>query len=159
MNDKPYTVTDNIVVSLDYILTVDGEVVDTTSGATPIQFVQGHSQLIPALSRELEGMILGETKDIFIPSGDGYGEYDPSMVTEITREQFPHDFIFVLGGQLRIQDTDGNNFNATIRGIGPNKVELDLNHPLAGKDLLFQATVVDLREATDNEIESGEVDS
>jgi FKBP-type peptidyl-prolyl cis-trans isomerase SlyD len=155
--DKAYSVTENVVVSLEYVLSVDGEVVDSTSAVEPIRFIQGHSQVIPALERELEGMALGESKEIYISAKEGYGDYNPAMVTDITRDQFPEGFVFVLGGQLRIQDTSGNNFSATIRGIGPDRVQLDLNHPLAGKDLLFQTRVVDLRCATDDEIDSGTV--
>lgn len=151
MNDKPYAVTDNVLVSLEYTLTVDGEVVDTTTGGKPIQFVHGQGQVIPALERELTGMMIGQSKDIFIPADEGYGEYDPTMVADVPREQFPEGFVFVLGGQLRIQDTNGHNFNATIRGIGPDKIELDMNHPLAGKDLLFQTRVVDLENPSMND--------
>lgn len=148
---KPNNVTDNILVSLDYTLSVDGEVVDTTVGAEPINFVQGQGQILPALERQLTGMTVGETRDIFIAANEGYGDYDPTMVTDVPRGQFPSDFVFVLGGQLRIQDSSGNTFNATIRGIGPEKIELDLNHPLAGKDLLFQARVVDLQDPNDTD--------
>ena len=149
MNQKPSNVTENVLVSLDYTLSVDGEVVDTTIGAGPINYIQGQGQILPALERELDGMTLGESKDIFIPADEGYGEYDPTMIADVPRTQFPSDFVFVLGGQLRIQDASGTNFNATIRGIGPEKIELDLNHPLAGKDLLFQARVVDLQNPED----------
>lgn len=158
MNEKPLTIMDNVVVSLAYVLTVDGEVVDSTDDQKPIQYIQGQNQIIPALERELEGMALGESKIIFVSSDEGYGEYDPDMIAHVTRDQFPQDFVFVLGGQLNIQDTSGRTFNATVRGIGPEKVELDLNHPLAGKDLVFQALVVDLRHATEDELDNGQID-
>lgn len=159
MSDKPYAISDNVVVSLAYVLTVDGEVVDSTGTATPIQYIQGHSQIIPALERELEGLTVGDSKVIFISADEGYGSYDPDMIADVAREQFPSDFVFVLGGQLNIQDTAGRTFNATVRGIGPEKVELDLNHPLAGKDLVFQAQVMDLRHPTDDELENGQISS
>lgn len=157
MNDKPEIVTDETVVSLQYVLMVDGDVVDATELSEPIRYIHGYHQIIPALEREMEGLGIGETKEVFISAMEGYGEYDPNMVAEIHRDQFPEGFVFNLGGQLRIQDGSGNSFNAIIRGIGPEKVTLDLNHPLAGKDLHFQATVVDLRYATEDELSSGEV--
>ncbi|HEX2998561.1 MAG TPA: FKBP-type peptidyl-prolyl cis-trans isomerase [Anaerolineales bacterium] len=157
MDEKPVAVTENVVVSLAYVLTVDGEVVDTADNHKPIQYIQGKNQIIPALERELEGMALGESKVIFVSADEGYGDYDPEMIAHVTREQFPPDFVFVLGGQLNIQDTSGRTFNATVRGIGPEKVELDLNHPLAGKDLVFQAMVVDLRHATEDELDNGRI--
>lgn len=157
MNDKPDFVSEETVVSLQYVLLVDGDVVDSTDLAAPIRYIHGYHQIIPALEREMTGLGVGETKEVYIPALDGYGEYDPAMVAEIHRDQFPAGFVFNLGGQLRIQDGSGNTFNAVIRGIGPEKVTLDLNHPLAGKDLLFQATVVDLRYATEDELSSGEV--
>jgi FKBP-type peptidyl-prolyl cis-trans isomerase SlyD len=155
MNGKPYIISNDVVVSLNYILTVNGEVVDSTLGGSPIRFIHGRSHIIPALEQQLQGMTIGESKDIFIPADEGYGEYDPGMVSNITRDQFPEGFVFVLGGQLRIQDISGTTFNATIMSISADSVQLDLNHPLAGKDLLFNTTVVDLREATEEEIENG----
>ncbi len=159
MNDKPDVVSEETVVSLQYVLLVDGDVVDATELTAPIRYIHGYHQIIPALEREMAGLSVGETKEVFIPSMEGYGEYDPAMVAEIHRDQFPTGFVFNLGGQLRIQDGSGNSFNAIIRGIGPEKVTLDLNHPLAGKDLLFQATVADLRYATEEELSSGQIES
>lgn len=152
------TIGENMVVTLSYVLTVDGEIVDTAEETAPIHYIQGHNQIIPALERELEGLAAGDSKHIFVPAGEGYGDYDPNMVADINRDQFPPEFIFSLGGQLQIQDTQGHTFNATIRGIGPENITLDLNHPLAGKDLLFQTTVVHVRPATPFEIENGQVD-
>lgn len=157
MTQKSKFVAANTVVSLSYILKVEDEIIDTTP--TPIHFVFGSGRILPALERALEGMTRGESKEIFIPYMDGYGAYDPRMVSTLNRSQFPPDFVFVLGGRLTIRDRDFMWYDAAITAIGPENIELDLNHPLAGKDLLFNATVVGVRRATGAEIESGDVEA
>ncbi len=157
MTHRAKFVAVNTVVSLSYILIVEEQIIDTTP--TPIQFVFGAGRILPALENALLGMLRNESKEIFIPFSQGYGAYDPRMVATVSRSQFPSDFVFLLGGRLTIRDKDFMWYDAAITAIGPEDIELDLNHPLAGKDLLFNATVVDIRHATDTEIESGDVEN
>jgi len=156
MESQPEQVTENMVVALSYVLTVENEVIEVTQ--EPLWFVYGHSRILPALERALAGMSRGQSQEVLIPAADAYGAYDPRMVSTVGREQFPADFVFVLGARLNIRDTDFMWYDAAISAIGPESIELDLNHPLAGKDLFFVAQVVDLRPASAAEIESGDVD-
>jgi FKBP-type peptidyl-prolyl cis-trans isomerase SlyD len=155
MENLVIEVTQDVVVSLDYVLTVDGQVVDSTQDAGPIQFLQGHHNIIAGLESRLTGMTVGETRSRVIPAAEAYGEYSSEALADVPRSQFPPDFDLQIGGRLRVRDENGRVLNAVIAMIGADSVRLDLNHPLAGKDLAFEATVVALRPGTPEEIENG----
>ncbi len=159
MNDqrKPTTVEDDIVVSLNYTLTVDGQVIDASEENDPLEYIQGYQNIIPGLEREMAGMKIGESKEVTVQPRDGYGDVDPDAVIEVPRKEFPKDFEVKPGVDLQLQNQDGELLNAVIVAVTPEKVKLDLNHPLAGKELLFRVTVVDLRTATEEEISHGHV--
>jgi FKBP-type peptidyl-prolyl cis-trans isomerase SlyD len=157
MANEPTIVADDMVVSIDYTLTVDGEVIDSTEDSFPLEYIQGHHNIIPGLENELAGMSVGESKEVLVPSKDAYGEIDPNAFTDVSRSQFPEGFELILGRSLRINTTSGHIMTASIAEIGEESVKLDLNHPLAGKELLFNASVVGVRAATEEELASGRV--
>lgn len=150
-------IAENVVVSIDYTLTVDGEVVDSTKNSYPLDFIQGHHNIIPGLEKALVGLSIGESKEILVPSAEAYGEVNLNAFTEVGRNQFPEDFELILDRSLRINTTSGQMLTARISEIGEEMVKLDLNHPLAGKDLLFNASVVGLRAATEDELATSQV--
>jgi FKBP-type peptidyl-prolyl cis-trans isomerase SlyD len=141
----------NVVVTLDYRLEVNGNEID--SG--PIQFLQGHGNIIPGLESQIEGMDLGEERDILVKAQDAYGEYDAELEIDVPLSTFPEDFEIKLGHPMRMQDGEGHVFTGVAVAISDDTVKLNLNHPLAGKDLLFKTKVTDLRSATAEEIERG----
>jgi FKBP-type peptidyl-prolyl cis-trans isomerase SlyD len=149
------TIKKNVVVTLDYNLEVDGSEID--SG--PIQFLHGHGNVIPGLESEVEGMALGEEKEVLVKSKDAYGPYDPDLEIEVPLNSFPEDFKIELGRPLRLQDGEGRVFTGVAMAITDEVVKINLNHPLAGKDLRFNTKVKDLRAATDEEIEQGRLSS
>jgi FKBP-type peptidyl-prolyl cis-trans isomerase SlyD len=155
--NNPQEVKDDTIVTLEYTLTIDGEVVDTSKGAQPIQFIQGQQQIIPGLEKELYGMAVGETKEVVVPPQEGYGDIDPENFAEVPRDQFPPQIPIQPGIQLELTDEQGERVGATIDSIEGDNVRLDFNHPLAGKELHFEVEVVDLRAATEEEIEHGHV--
>lgn len=157
--NKPSEVTNDVVVSIDYTLTVDGQVVDTTEGDEPLQFLQGHQNIIPGLERELLGMRIGDNKRVVVPPGDAYGDVDPENLIDIPRDEFPEEIPLEPGTELEVKNADGEVLSATIASIGPDSVRLDFNHPLAGKELTFDVTVTDLRSATEEELAHGHVHS
>lgn len=157
MNQEQYVVANDVVVSISYVLTVNDDIVDSTLGAPPLTFIHGRSQILPALEDRLVGMRIGEHRQIYIPAEDAFGDYDPGMTVDLDRNHLPSGFIFKLGSNLQIQDTTGRVLNGTVVAIGPQKLVMDLNHPLAGKDLTFDATVINLRPATPDELDSGSV--
>ncbi len=154
---KPQFVEDDVVVSIDYELTVDGEVVDSSEGEEPLEYLQGHKNIIPGLERQLAGMRVGETRQVLVPAADAYGPLDPDAMVEIPRAEFPEDIPLEMDLQLEVSDSEGEVRDARIVKIEENTITLDFNHPLAGQDLNFKVTVVDLRQPTAEELEHGHV--
>jgi FKBP-type peptidyl-prolyl cis-trans isomerase SlyD len=155
--DKPTSVEDNVVVTMDYTLKVEGEVVDTSQDSEPLQFIQGQGQLIPGLERELYGMEVGDAKDVVVRAAEGYGEEDPAAFADIPRSEFPPQIPLEPGVELQLTNQDGEQMQAYIESVGNEDVRLNFNHPLAGKELHFQVEVVDLRQATPDELDHGHV--
>ncbi len=155
--NKPREVSDDIVVSIDYSLTVDGEVVDLTEGDEPLQFLQGHQNIIPGLERELSGMKIGESKEVVVTPMEAYGEVDPDNIIDVPRSEFPPEIPLEVGTELEVKNADGEVLSATIADVNSDIVKLDFNHPLAGKQLTFDVTVVDLRQPTEEELAHGHV--
>lgn len=155
--NNPREVADDVVVSIDYTLTVDGEVVDSTEGDEPLQFLQGHQNIIPGLERELAGMKVGDSKQVVVPAGEAYGEVDPDNVVDVPRSEFPAEIPLEPGTELEVKNADGEVLSATIAEVSGDTVKLDFNHPLAGKQLTFDVSVVELRSATDEEMAHGHV--
>lgn len=156
-NDQQQVVKADKVVTLDYSLRVDGDLIDSSEGGQPIQFLQGHGQIIPGLERELNGMSVGESKEVVVSPEQGYGEVDEEAFAEVPRREFPPNVPLEPGISLQLRDEDGNIVDAYIESVSANNVRLNLNHPLAGKELHFEVTVVDLRDATKEELDHGHV--
>lgn len=155
--DHHRTVQDNTVVSLDYTLKVDGGIVDQSDENEPIQFIQGQSQIIPGLERQLYGMSVGESKKVVVPPAEGYGEADTEAFADIPRSEFPSHIPLETGVGLQLRDREGEVLDAYIVEVREDVVRLNFNHPLAGKELQFDVKVVDLRDATEEELAHGHV--
>jgi len=139
------TIQDNMDVALEYTLTVEGTVVDTTQDRGPFHYIHGQGQLIPGLERELTGLHVGDAKEVTIPPEDGYGLVDPAAFVEVPKEQLPQEVTPTVGLILRGVNPDGKNFRAKINEVKDNSIVLDLNHPLAGKTLNFQVKVTEIK--------------
>ena len=151
------TVQDGLVVSMDYKLTVDGEVLDSSDDAGPLQFLAGYGNIVPGLEREMAGMKIGESKDVVVAPADGYGEFDEEAFMEVPRNEFPNDLQLEEGIELNVTDEDGQNQYARVENITDESVRLDFNHPLAGAELHFTVKVVALRDPTKEELDHGHV--
>lgn len=150
-------VRDNSVVTLDYILKVDGEVIDSSQENDPILFIQGQGQIIPGLEQELYGMQTGDSKSVVVQPAQGYGMIDKEAYADIPRDEFPAHIPLEKGVSLQLRDQQGETMDAFIDEVQGDSVRLSFNHPLAGKTLHFQVTVLDVREATPEELEHGHV--
>ncbi|HZD56437.1 MAG TPA: peptidylprolyl isomerase [Anaerolineales bacterium] len=159
MNDKKENlrVADGIVVDLDYTLKVDDEVVDSSEDGEPIKFIQGQGHIIKGLERELYGMEVGDHRDIMVSPQDGYGDVDRKAKADVPKGDFPGEIPLKPGTELQVRDKNGKTMNARIESVGEEKVRLDFNHPLAGKELHFSVQVNDLRPATQAEMDHGHV--
>lgn len=154
---SPNSVVDDIVVSLDYTLTVEGQLVDASEENEPIEFIQGYQNIIPGLEKQLYGMAVGDSKEVLVAPADGYGSIDQEAFMDVPRKEFPADMALEIGLELALQQPDGQVLHATVVEINDETVKLDFNHPLAGKELLFRVTVVGLRPASAEEIAHGHV--
>ena len=150
-------VQDGHVVSMDYTLQVDGEVLDTSSGHEPLEFLQGAGNIIPGLEQELYGMAIGESKKVIVQPDEGYGTIDPEAFVEVPKEQFPPTIPLETGIEIQVTNQNGQPMSARIDSVSDDTVKLDFNHPLAGKELHFDVKVISLRDATDEENEHGHV--
>lgn len=153
------TVKDDHVVSLDYVLRLENDqVIDQSSEGEPLEFLQGHSQIIPGLEEALYGMEVGEEKDVVVTPTDAYGEYDPEGFEVMPRGAFPDDMELQQGLRLLVRDQNtGRPFEVTVSEVREDNVVLDFNHPLAGQTLHFHVQIADLRPATEEELEHGHV--
>lgn len=151
------TVQNDVVVSMDYKLTVDGEVLDSSDDAGPLQFLAGHDNIVPGLEREMIGMKIGESKEVVVKSEDGYGEFDAEAFMDVPRNEFPEDMEIEEGVELNVTDEDGQNQYARVESLTKENVRLDFNHPLAGAELHFSVKVVALRDPTEEERDHGHV--
>jgi FKBP-type peptidyl-prolyl cis-trans isomerase SlyD len=149
------TVQNGLVVSMEYTLTVDGEVLDTSNDAGPLQFLAGYDNIVPGLEREMVGMKIGESKDVVVLPVDGYGEFDEDAFMEVPRSEFPTDMELEAGLELNVSDEDGQHQMAFVASFNEEVVRLDFNHPLAGAELQFNVKVVGLREASQEELDHG----
>ncbi|HLY25251.1 MAG TPA: peptidylprolyl isomerase [Aggregatilineales bacterium] len=149
-------VADGAVVSLTYTLKLtNGEVIDFSEDDEPLEYLHGADNIVPGLERQLTGLKVGDKKKVEVEPVDGYGAYDPEDVEVVEREKLPKDLHLKLGMFLAVGDEEGNMSEAYVREVTPKQVTLDFNHPLAGQKLLFDVEVVDIREATTDELAHG----
>jgi FKBP-type peptidyl-prolyl cis-trans isomerase SlyD len=152
MSEKEITtVQDNAVIQIAYNLNVDGEEVESNT----LEYLHGHGNIIAGLETPLAGMQVGESRDVVAKAIDAYGEFDREQVIKVSRAAFPADFEIKLNETMRLRDSSGHMFEAVATAIGEDFVELDMNHPMAGKDLTFKVTVLSIRPGTEDEIEAG----
>jgi FKBP-type peptidyl-prolyl cis-trans isomerase SlyD len=150
-------VDDALVVSMDYTLHVEGKVMDTSEGHEPLEFIQGQGHIIAGLESALYGMAIGESKSVVVSAKEGYGEVDPEAFMDVPRAEFPPDVPLTVGTELELRDKGEHPVYARIATVSDDNVRLDMNHPLAGKELHFDVTIAALRPATAEEVAHGHV--
>jgi FKBP-type peptidyl-prolyl cis-trans isomerase SlyD len=151
------TVANDLVVAIDYSLRVDGEVIDSSEGQEPLEYLQGHQNIIPGLEKEMLGMKVGDSKEVNVNPAEGYGESDPEAFMEIPKNQFPEHIPVETGTELQVENEQGKPVYARIDKVENNMVTLNFNHPLAGKELHFSVTVLAIRNAKEEELAHGHV--
>lgn len=145
--DSQAKVSEGKLVSLEYTLTLDDKsVVESNVGAKPLTYTQGAHQLPPALEQALEGMAVGDSKQVTVSAAEGYGEMDPKAVQEVQKELIPPEALKV-GTRLQGKTPSGQVVYPLVAEIKADTVVLDFNHPLAGKTLHFAVKVLDIQQA------------
>ncbi len=122
----------------------DGAVFNTSSGHEPLEFEIGKSTLIPAFEQTVVGMKLGESRTVNIASNEAYGPLREETVVSVERKKFPDNIKPHVGLELEVCQQDGRVFPAKITDVSEHSVTLDANHPLAGKDLVFDIELVEI---------------
>jgi FKBP-type peptidyl-prolyl cis-trans isomerase SlyD len=133
------------VVSLEYTLSDEkGKVIESNKGKEPLKYTQGQNQIVPGLEKEVAGMKVGGQKNVKVKPEDGYGTVNPKAFQEVPKDKIPPDGLKV-GSTLTAKSTEGQTMQVRVHEIKENTVVLDLNHPLAGKTLLFDVKVLDIQ--------------
>lgn len=143
------------VFSFEYTLKdPQGNLIDSSEGHGPLKFLEGSSQIIPGLEKEILLLNEEDSKRINVKAEEAYGPRHEDLVMEVEKTQFPEDQVLNVGDQFQVNDTpDAPIFS--IIAITDTKVTLDGNHPLAGIDLSFDVKVTEVRQATEEEIAHG----
>lgn len=141
------------VAEIDYILRVEGEIVDRSEEGEPLTYLHGHGNIIPGLEKALEGKSAGDQVKATVTPEEGYGVYDEENTDQLDLADFDDD---VEVGATYFGETDGGELVPfTVLGLSGDKVEVDYNHMLAGETLEFEVTVRSVRDATPEELEHG----
>lgn len=148
-------IADKAVVSMHYTLKDDnGAVIDSSEGREPLLYMQGMGNLIPGLEKQLEGKAQGDKVEATVPPEEAYGVRREELMQQVPKEHFPPDAELQVGMQFHIQMEQGPVM-ATVAEILEEAAVLDMNHPLADKTLYFDVEIVEVREATEEELSHG----
>lgn len=150
------------VASLTYSLRVDGEFVEETTKENPLVFLAGVGAMIPGFEKQLMGKQKGDNYNFEVSPEEGYGEIDKEAIIDVSKEIFKVDGVLQeellqVGREIPLQDQNGRPLRGIVLDVAQNTVKLDFNHRLAGKTLNFSGEIVDVREASEDEISHGHV--
>jgi FKBP-type peptidyl-prolyl cis-trans isomerase 2 len=142
------------MVSIHYNLKLDsGETVDSSrSNNQPLEFLFGYESIIPALEKVMSGMKVGEKTTAKISAEEGYGLRDEKLIQSIPVSQMPQDIELEEGMILSGSNPNGEKFQVIVKSFDENSVEIDMNHPLAGENLNFEVEIMQIRKASEEEI-------
>ena len=144
------------VVSFNYTLTdAEGTVIDKSEGQ-PLVYLHGAGNIIPGLENALTGKNVGDKLTVHVPAAEGYGEYSAEMVQEVPRNMFQGVDNIEAGMQFQAQTDDGMQV-VTVKEVTDESIFVDGNHPLAGQDLNFDVEIVEIRPASQEELDHGHV--
>lgn len=160
--DKNKVVVKNMVVSLSYELKVKGQTVENVGSDTPLQFMFGTGNLLPKFEHNLDGLKLDDEFDFHLKSKDAYGAVNQDAIVNVPMKAFEVDGkvdqeLLKVGNNVPMLDQSENRLNGLVTKLDSEFVTMDFNHPLAGDDLHFSGKVVEIREATAEELEHGHV--
>ncbi len=147
-------------VSLSYELKVGGELVDSAPADRPLEFVFGAGYLLPKFEENIKGLGKGDKFKFTLTPAEGYGESVADAIVDLPKDIFMidgaiEDGLLDIGNQVPMSTADGQHLVGTVKEVGEDSVKMDFNHPMAGKVLNFSGEVVDVREATDEDLMGG----
>jgi len=144
-------VADGKQVSVEFTLSLDDKTqVQSNVGKEPLVYTQGAHQIVPGLEKNLAGVKVGETKHVEVTPEEGYGPVDPNRTQEVEKDKIPEGARKV-GSKLTGRGPNGQMMFAEVREVKDKTVVLDMNHPLAGKKLIFDVKVLKVEDAPKGE--------
>ena len=144
------------VIAFHYTLTVDGEQVESSQeSGQPLWILLGHGQLISGLEKALEEHAAGDTLQVEIPPAEGYGERQDGQIQRVSKKYFQQGNRLKPGMVTVLSLKEGGQRAVTVHKVGMSTIDVDLNHPMAGKTLNFDVTVQDVRDPTEEELKHG----
>ncbi len=146
----------NKVIGIEYTLkdANTGEHLDSNVGQAPLEFISGKGQIIPGLESKLIEMSANEEADVLVQPVDAYGEYNDEAVQTLPKEQFA-GIELVEGMSLYGTGEHGETVQVVVKSFNDVEVVIDYNHPMAGKTLMFSVAILSLRDATEEEVQTG----
>lgn len=155
-------ITSNTVVSLTYELhttTPEGNqvFVEKATEENPLVFLYGVGMMLPKFEEHLTGLTVGNEYSFELSAADGYGDIDPAAHVDLPATMFKEGGAELpnVGDVIPLQDNQGNSFRAGVTAVTEETVSVDLNHPMAGKNLIFSGKILTVREATADELSHG----
>lgn len=151
------SITANKVALIHYTLkNDDGNTLDSSDGQEPLAYLHGHQNLVPGLEKELEGKTVGDKLSVTVPCEEGYGETDPELIQALPRDMFGGVDNIEVGMEFHAQTQNGMQVVEVI-DVEEDTITINGNHPLAGMNLNFDVEVVEIRDATEEELQHGHV--
>ncbi len=136
----------NHVVQVHYTgKLTNGAIFDSSNGKPPLEFQLGAGQMIPGFENGVLGMQVGDKKTLQIASEQAYGAAKADMIGEFPKDSIPEDFELVVGGQIGVTLSNGQQIPAVIREIREKSLIIDANHPLAGQELIFEVEMISIK--------------
>ncbi len=158
-------ITKNTVVSLSYVLKRDnakGEIIEETRAGDPLVFLYGNGQMLPKFEDNLSTLKTGDAFEFTLASADAYGEMDQDAIIDLEKSIFmidgkTDDELLAIGNVIPMRDDQGHTLQGTVVSVNDDSVRMDFNHPMAGNTLHFTGKVIDVREASAEELSHGHV--
>lgn len=148
-------ITEGVVVSMTYVLTVDGEEVGRAGTEEPLEYLHGAENIVPGLEAALVGKTVGDQVHVTVPPAEAYGDYDDEEIDEFDLDEIPGGENLEEGMIVEVEDEDGFVYIGTVMEVVEGTVIVDFNPPLAGKTLTFDVEVLSIREADADEKDHG----
>jgi FKBP-type peptidyl-prolyl cis-trans isomerase SlyD len=144
------------VIEMHYTLTVDGEKVESSHDRDEALWVLlGHGQLIPGLEKALEGHEAGDSLSVDVAAAEGYGERQEGQIQRMSKKYFAEAARLKPGMTTVLQLKEGGQRVVVVHKVGMSAIDIDLNHPMAGKTLHFDVLISEVRDATEEEVQHG----
>lgn len=150
-------IADKMVVTIDYTLKDDEGTVLDSSNEGNFAYLHGAHNIIPGLENALTGKSAGDEVEVSVTPAEGYGERNDSMIQAVPRDMFDSEQEIQVGMQFHAQSPEGEMIVVTVTDVEDDNITVDGNHPLAGVNLNFGVKVVDVREASQEELDHGHV--